>query len=80
MLHKELHVWEADKLNAKEKQELEKRTFPVRCELCDNPQPIARLPYDLRGSLQITCPYCGTEIVIVAIDIETPDYKNKANA
>ena len=62
------------------KQELEKRTFPVRCELCDNPQPIARLPYDLRGSLQITCPHCGTEIVIFAIDLDTPNYKNIANA
>jgi transcription initiation factor IIE alpha subunit len=80
MLHKELHMWEVDELNKKEKEELEKRTFPCHCRICDTPEPIARLSYDLQGTLQITCPHCGTGIVILAIDLDTPDYKNIANA
>ena len=80
MLHKELHVWKLDQLDEEEKKALERTTVPLRCELCDHPQPIARIPDDLQGSLQITCPHCGTEIVIFAIDLDTPDYKNIANA
>ena len=80
MLHKELHVWKLDELDKEERKAFQKRIIPLRCRICDNPQPIIKIPEELQGHFLMTCPHCGVELVILAIELDTPDYKNIANA